>query len=550
MCSDGAVAQATRSIGFRVDADGRWSEYAVQRWTSEGGEGQASLQDGDAVVGATLFSMERTKRAECVVLNGEMAEMERWQRAPASMMERWQRTCKECYEEASDDVQAAAGDFMEIRIASGDATAGDDDSVGEDALARTRTCWRGSPPSGVQGLVQRQQADRWRTVANIEYPLRGAYNSSCFFYIKSRGNLEISDGRGMSYAFTSQSVSANTSATLLDSGNLVLRDIENSNMDLWQSFNYPSDYFLPGMKLGFNLRTGRNWSLTSWRSAEDPAHSAFSTLLDSSLEFFVMKGSQNCSEDALPFCKCLQGFEAYSLVDWNQSNWSKGCVRRTTLQCGENDQFILMKQVELPTGKKETVSKDLLSYDFNTKTDATKPRLSDNSNIVSGGRWDVDLPLFSLNSVSSSTDEFSNANKIGQGGFGPVYKGKLLNGQEAAIKRFSQGSGQGMEELKNEAWKLWKSERVLELIDPTLGDSFSISMALRCINVGLLCVQEQAVDRPTMSDVVMMLNNEATALSSPNQPVFCPRSDSGDSNVNNPIVLSVNNMTFSVMEAR
>ncbi|KAK9106951.1 hypothetical protein Syun_022962 [Stephania yunnanensis] len=129
-------------------------------------------------------------------------------------------------------------------------------------------------------------------VANREYPFRGAYNSFCFFYINSRGNIEISDGRGMSYAFTSQSVIANTSATLLDSGNLVLRDIENSNMDLWQSFDYPSDHFLPGMKLGFKSRTGKNWSLTSWRSAEDPAPSAFSTLLDSSLEFFVMKGSQ------------------------------------------------------------------------------------------------------------------------------------------------------------------------------------------------------------------------------------------------------------------
>ncbi|KAK9106952.1 hypothetical protein Syun_022963 [Stephania yunnanensis] len=104
--------------------------------------------------------------------------------------------------------------------------------------------------------------------------------------------------------------------------------------------------------------------------------------------------------------------------------------------------------------------------------------------------------------------------------------------------------------LIEHAWKLWKSERVLELIDPTLRESFSISMALRCIYVGLLCVQEQAVDRPTMFDVLMMLNNEAAALSSPKQPAFCPRSDSGDSNVNMPIVLSVNNMPFSVMEAR
>ncbi|KAL3519540.1 hypothetical protein ACH5RR_017689 [Cinchona calisaya] len=57
---------------------------------------------------------------------------------------------------------------------------------------------------------------------------------------------------------------------------------------------------------------------------------------------------------------------------------------------------------------------------------------------------------YSLVAIQSATDNFSVDNKIGQGGFGPVYKGKLPNGQDIAVKRLSRSSGQGAEEFKNE----------------------------------------------------------------------------------------------------
>ncbi|MBA0682773.1 hypothetical protein Goari_024466 [Gossypium aridum] len=63
---------------------------------------------------------------------------------------------------------------------------------------------------------------------------------------------------------------------------------------------------------------------------------------------------------------------------------------------------------------------------------------------------DIDVPYFNLESILVATDNFAEANKLGQGGFGPVYKGKLPRGQEIAIKRLSRGSGQGLEEFKNE----------------------------------------------------------------------------------------------------
>ncbi|GJV10023.1 G-type lectin S-receptor-like serine/threonine-protein kinase [Tanacetum coccineum] len=66
-----------------------------------------------------------------------------------------------------------------------------------------------------------------------------------------------------------------------------------------------------------------------------------------------------------------------------------------------------------------------------------------------GGKGN-DLLVFSVASIMAATNDFSDENKLGQGGFGPVYKGKLSDGREVAIKRLSRTSGQGLVEFKNE----------------------------------------------------------------------------------------------------
>ncbi|PIN06944.1 Serine/threonine protein kinase [Handroanthus impetiginosus] len=63
---------------------------------------------------------------------------------------------------------------------------------------------------------------------------------------------------------------------------------------------------------------------------------------------------------------------------------------------------------------------------------------------------ELELPLFDLYTISKATDNFSNNKKIGEGGFGPVYKGQLEEGQEIAVKRLSTSSLQGIDEFKNE----------------------------------------------------------------------------------------------------
>ncbi|XVF77767.1 hypothetical protein PTKIN_Ptkin14bG0073200 [Pterospermum kingtungense] len=67
------------------------------------------------------------------------------------------------------------------------------------------------------------------------------------------------------------------------------------------------------------------------------------------------------------------------------------------------------------------------------------------------GKEDLELPLFDLEAIiSNATDNFSQQNKLGQGGFGTLYKGILDNGQEIAVKRLSKKSRQGVDEFKNE----------------------------------------------------------------------------------------------------
>ncbi|CAI0406959.1 unnamed protein product [Linum tenue] len=61
-----------------------------------------------------------------------------------------------------------------------------------------------------------------------------------------------------------------------------------------------------------------------------------------------------------------------------------------------------------------------------------------------------ELPFFNLGTIQAATNNFSPTTKLGQGGFALVYKGKLPNGQEVAVKRLTKNSSQGLEQLKNE----------------------------------------------------------------------------------------------------
>lgn len=338
---------------------------------------------------------------------------------------------------------------------------------------------------------------------------------------------------------------------------------------------------------------------------------------------------------------------------------------------------------------------------------------------------DVELPMFDLYTIAAATNNFDDANKLGQGGFGRVYKGVLPDGQEIAVKRLSKESGQGAEEFKNEvrliaklqhrnlvrllgccvemdekmliyeylknrsldaflfhkeeksllnwktrfniicgiargllylhqdsryrivhrdmkasnilldggmdpkisdfgmarifggdetegntrrvvgtygymapeyamdglfstksdvfsfgvlvleiisgtknrgfynsdhelnllgySWKLWREGKGTELLDKVMGEIYSVHEVLRCLQVGLLCVQERAEDRPTMASVVLMLSSESASLPQPKLPGFCmgwnpTETDSSSSKQDESF--TVNQVTVTMLNAR
>nr|POE75293.1 cysteine-rich receptor-like protein kinase 29 [Quercus suber] len=263
----------------------------------------------------------------------------------------------------------------------------------------------------------------------------------------------------------------------------------------------------------------------------------------------------------------------------------------------------------------------------------------------------VESLQFEFSTIRAATDNFSDANKLGKGGFGAVYRGTLPKGQKIAVKRLARNSGQGDQEFKNEvllvaklqhrnlvrllgfclegnerlliyefvpntsldryifdsmkcvdlnwerrykiigdfgmarmfvldqsegttnrivgtygymapeyamfgqfsvksdifsfgvlileivsgqkitrfcdeeniiylltyAWENWREGTTSNLIDPTLR-SGPIAEMMRCIHIGLLCVQQNVADRPNMTSVLLMLNSNSVALPAPTQP--------------------------------
>ncbi|XBI42753.1 hypothetical protein VPH35_107606 [Triticum aestivum] len=103
--------------------------------------------------------------------------------------------------------------------------------------------------------------------------------------------------------------------------------------------------------------------------------------------------------------------------------------------------------------------------------------------------------------------------------------------------------------LVNLVWEHWTRGNVIELIDPSLSDHPShVDQVLKCIQIGLLCVQNRPEDRPAMSSVNVMLSSQSARLPSVSMPGF---SDglSGRSD-NNSKAASSNGMTITKLEPR
>ncbi|KAJ4977192.1 hypothetical protein NE237_002298 [Protea cynaroides] len=100
-------------------------------------------------------------------------------------------------------------------------------------------------------------------------------------------------------------------------------------------------------------------------------------------------------------------------------------------------------------------------------------------------------------------------------------------------------------------WRLWDEGEPLDFVDPSMISScLRTEEILRCIHIGLLCVQREAADRPTMSNVIVMLETDSRDLPQPKEPAFALGRVVVQNDQSSTVICSVNAVTISNLTAR
>ncbi|KAE9611670.1 putative protein kinase RLK-Pelle-DLSV family [Lupinus albus] len=117
-----------------------------------------------------------------------------------------------------------------------------------------------------------------------------------------------------------------------------------------------------------------------------------------------------------------------------------------------------------------------------------------------------------------------------------------------------------VDDLLTYAWNKWKDEMLLQLVDPILQESYTQNEVERCVQIGLLCVQEHPDDRPTMGMVASYLNNDSVEMPIPFEPAFfmygrrrrygVEHESSSGQNTNYSLSCSVNEISTTYVFAR
>ena len=103
-----------------------------------------------------------------------------------------------------------------------------------------------------------------------------------------------------------------------------------------------------------------------------------------------------------------------------------------------------------------------------------------------------------------------------------------------------------------QAYEHWKDSRGMEFIDPSLDDFSSSCKLMRCMQVALLCVQENPLDGPSMLEVFSMLKSDTMAIAAPKRPSFSVKyyENMGCSSISRPEIYSCNDTQLSQLEPR
>ncbi|KAL6003634.1 hypothetical protein ACLOJK_023867 [Asimina triloba] len=165
------------------------------------------------------------------------------------------------------------------------------------------------------------------------------------------------------------------------------------------------------------------------------------------------------------------------------------------------------------------------------------------------------LPSFTL--VSGQEDAVALAKLLKAKFIVPMKNGELDSKGLLSRIIYAEGTVESFKDLLSrelpvaEAWDLWNEGRSLELVNSAISDTCSTGELLRCVQVGLLCVQENSINRPTMLSVVSMLGNE-TAMPPPKKPAYSSKKIffDPDSSTSGAASRSTNEITVTELKAR
>ncbi|CAL2249472.1 unnamed protein product [Prunus armeniaca] len=112
-------------------------------------------------------------------------------------------------------------------------------------------------------------------VANRNQPVSDTSSSTLQLFQNGNLTLLVQSKTEIWSTHSMSTVSHSTVAMLLDNGNFVITYAFNSSVVIWQSFDHPTNTWLPGGKLGHNRLTKEKLSLTPWRNPQNPAPGLF-----------------------------------------------------------------------------------------------------------------------------------------------------------------------------------------------------------------------------------------------------------------------------------
>ncbi|KAK9151921.1 hypothetical protein Syun_010230 [Stephania yunnanensis] len=93
---------------------------------------------------------------------------------------------------------------------------------------------------------------------------------------------------------------------------------------------------------------------------------------------------------------------------------------------------------------------------------------------------------------------------------------EIMSGQQI----INENQGDSPKGLTSIAWEHWREGTALQFVDPCLSTTSSLDEVMKCLHIGLLCIQKNVEDRPTMASVMVMLDSDSITLATPSPPPF------------------------------